>query len=811
MQFRSDIKKVSFFFVAFLGVHVAITQHRPLNAYKNLATSRTLFDVPFSFDPASTVLVVIDFWDDVAPPEYINRTISLIELMRSNEVSVVFISHEFPTSSELVLTEKDVVLDGYTTTLESFFSTDSLDIKTILYAGYHTAECLIITRLNSISRLSWRTNEFDIVVVKDCTWSGYWHYTWAMNAIETKFLSTDLQSLYVSLDPDYTHRPGSPGGRLSFHSDAGFSNAYYEDYKKRYRCFEHLRKDKDKQDSNKREDFDRGEFISYDTAFGKDEDWTKYSLVILNAVSNHPDSTWQNRAINNNQKKLKPLVGFARDNGIPVSYFMNGQEMDSIFEPATNEGVFDDADSLLRHLKSTGATKLLLAGNLTSFFDELTPLDAWRFTVFNGGFETVFLEDCIIADEIEETEEYEIFKFVFLERAIFYRETYRVSTSEILSRNVFDISLNETYLDSDTLYVEIYNRSSLPIYLGDFRLRLNGTGPMYDLPIHTLEPQSFFTFQTLTTAADGVFEESEATYVYLLSSTARQLVVDSIPYVRNWSIGKFPNGGQIIVEYHNVSLGGTNYFLTQDRFLCEDSGPVELSVNGGEGFDYAWYLNDVQLADKEASIITSDPGIYKVVVSFNDTTIESELQVEKIPLPEAEVYMDYNTSGSFGVLSLPALRTDSLGQFSYTWVKDDVVVGTDYRFQAQVSGIYSVFVQSDKGCVKESGRIELMIDHHHSLRDTPGIISVSPNPTAGQFTLYLASDPNIQNITLYNIHGSRLFIKRTDAFGNVRSLLYNSSKGLSLDFDVNLENGVYFLVVDWEDGHRDRKRIVVSK
>lgn len=817
MQVRSVIRQVIFFSVAFLGVHGLVSQPRPLTTYKNLETSRTLFDVPFSYDPASTVLVVIDFWDEVAPREYIDRTISLIDLMRSNYIPVIFISHEFPVTSELELTEKDVILDGYTRTLESFFAADSLDIKTILYAGYHTAECVIITRLNSISRLSWRTDEFNIVVVKDCTWSGYWHYTWAMNAIETKFLSTDLSSLYASLytEPEEEGVLDSPGARFSARDDTDFSSPYYEDYKRKYRRLDLLRmaKDKGSGGTNKRDNFDQAEFINYDSAFGGGEDWSKYALVVLNPVSNHPDSTWLNRAKENNQRNLKPLVGFAKDKGIPINYFLNEQEMDSIFDVVENDSIFNDSASLFKHLESVGTTTILFAGNLTSFFRELTPLDAWRFTIFNGGFKVVFLEDCIISDEIEESEEYEVFKFVFLERAIFYREMYTVSTLALLSQNIRDISLNESYLDSysDTLYVEIFNKSSLPAQIADFKLRFSEAGPTFDLPPYVLEPKTFFTFQSPILAPDGPLKEFESERIYLVSSTSDELVIDSIPYVRDRAIGKFPNGGAALTEYHSPSLGSSNYFLTQDRTLCDNGETVTISVNGAEGFDYTWYLNETLLGEKTPSINSSEPGEYRVIVLFSDTSIESRLNIEKIPLPDAEVYVDYNTVGNVGVLSLPELRTDEQERFKYFWKKDDIIVGTDYKYQAEKSGIYSVVVESDDGCAKESRHIELMVDEHYVGGDLPRLISVSPNPSAGQFTIYLKSDSDIRNISFYNNLGRRILVKEIDGVENLRSLLYNSSMGVSLDVNLDLGSGIYFIAVEWEDGLRDVARIVVSK
>src|SRR5690606_29062413 len=150
-------------------------------------------------NPSSTVLVVIDFWDNVAPQRYIDNLINLIDLARSQEIPVIFFSHENPLNSQLELSEKDIILDGSKIVLENYLYNNGLDTKTILFAGFHTDACLTITRLNSVSRISWRSPQYQMIIVKDCTYTSYWSYLWAINMIETRFQTTTVASLARAL------------------------------------------------------------------------------------------------------------------------------------------------------------------------------------------------------------------------------------------------------------------------------------------------------------------------------------------------------------------------------------------------------------------------------------------------------------------------------------------------------------------------------------------------------------------------------------------------------------------------------------
>ena len=780
----------------FLAVLPALSQGHDsqLSVYKNVLDNEGTYKVnrlKLSINPSSTVLVVIDFWDNVAPQRYIDNLINLIGLARSQEIPVIFFSHEKPLNSQLEVSDKDIVLDGSRIVLENYLYNNGLDIKTILFAGFHTDACLTITRLNSVSRISWRSPDYKIIVVKDCTYSSYWQYLWAMNSIETRFQTTTLPSLTAAL----TRNPELQQEALPFQSIDREQTKYsslIEEYRKKYKP-DWSGGNEDERNDNLPVFNGLSDLLTYDSTFGLEEDWPKHALVVLNPSTGLSSKVWEKRARANINRNVSRMVEFARRKNMEVVYFTENSLIDAAIRAESNEKHFDHPDSMFSYLQTKDIEDLIYIGNITSASQHFTPLDAWRFTIFNNGFNVVFLEDCLITNELPVTLEQQIFKKLFLEAATFYRAQYQVSTLSVLYQNLPEISINEFYLDPDhgTLTIELFNRGGLPLELSRFTFDL---GPEIPLRSVSTSPKilSPGKFHLVKLSNEELPFDPQLTRLYLLDRYNQK--IDSIDYSKQQSsLGKFPDGGSQFVKYDKSSLGKSNYEIEQEKSLCEGEGTVKLKVNGSEALSYAWSMNDsVKVFANSAEVAIEEEGVYSVVLSYGDNVSTSTIGVERIPSPIASWEMDGDLN--FCADQKPMLRANLTADYSYYWIHDDIIVGTQSEYQVQSSGYYSLLVKDKFGCSTQSDAVELTQQESGSPCVKEKII-VSPNPSNGRISMLIADDVEITKIELYDTNG-RLVYECEDYS---EKTFPNRSSSYDIQLASELESGLYLLMVKGRD------------
>jgi hypothetical protein len=782
---------------------------RYLKCFKNQVNGQTqtfqLFETPLKFDPKSSVLVVIDLWMNVAPLQYMENTKQLILLARRQHIPVIFISHENPLWSEVTIEPGDIVLDGYKTVLENYFHNNSMDVKTILFAGYNSAECLTITRKNSISRVSWRSDNYQIITVKDCIWSGHWYFKWSLNSLETRFHTTTLQNLsdFFGSDEAGRSRPFDIDDYFKIKNPV-FTNPEYERYKKKYR---HL----DPQFETQRSEHGRQQhelnIYQYDKIFGDSINWTEHALVIINPDTNISDRTWRRRAAINNNEHISPFLNYVRQKGLQICFFANGDMTSDFFELAEGEKVFQNCDSLFSYLGSAGTKKIIYTGNISNQSRFFSPLDAWKFTIFNGGFNAVFLQDCLITEEIETSLEKEIFKEIFLERATFDKPGFTVSNTSLFIANQGGLVINEIYRDtiSRTGYVELFNKSPLIIDLGDFSLSVGGVA--VPLPSIELSPGQYFVVQysdsvdqshDLSIRLDYDEMSAHQTAVILSNlNTGRIVEYLQIP-ISSKALGRFPDGGINFLSYNRPSPYKSNYYLSVNKKFCEGDQDVTVSTLDAAGLMCEWYFNDTSILNNvSANQAVLDSGTYKVIIRYEDLEREFSTHIAKLPLPEA--HFELMGDLDFCSANPPLLSVvNSNDVEKYYWMKGDELLQTGTEYNVKTDGDYHLVVKGANGCFNRSEPIKLQMLSGNSFACNSEPLTTSPNPSSGNFTVNLKSWIDLKSITILNTMGTEVHhVNRTFKPNNHPKI--SSSAVYEIDLDLALPEGVYIVIFNAVD------------
>ena len=337
----------------------------------------------------TTAVVLIDFWNVRPNDPYFQRAAELVHLARRHGMLVVHLPHGRDTAPPgideriLPLPSNEIVL--LWEKLEEQLAEKAPHIDTLLYAGYSTVECVLYTRTNSLTPLARRTRGYRSILVQDATTAPYWYYLFALHVIQSKFSTTTVSELARALgEPDRYPEQEPPT---------------------------------DRQDVT-RSRTDRLEHpVDRHTA-----------VVLLNAWRDVGARVRQNR-----REDVLPLLAFARAAGARVIHVPNGRPIDPAVR-RRGEPVIRSLEELKKFVADNEITTLLYAGNLVSTTELFSMGDPWGFTrELPMKVETRLLEDCLVAEESPETVELELFKTIFLERAVYHAgPQHSVTTAELL-------------------------------------------------------------------------------------------------------------------------------------------------------------------------------------------------------------------------------------------------------------------------------------------------------------------------------------------------------------------------------------------
>jgi len=145
---------------------------------------------------------------------------------------------------------------------------------------------------------------------------------------------------------------------------------------------------------------------SINTYFVSELDIEKTALILIDVWKEHPNAGWLDRANDNINNKVVPLLDIMRKNEVHIIHAPHSQEIADPAKPVEGELVLDssyslDMTQLDNYLKRNGITTLLYAGYATNMciFNRNVSMMHMR----DLGYKTILVRDATIAFETPES------------------------------------------------------------------------------------------------------------------------------------------------------------------------------------------------------------------------------------------------------------------------------------------------------------------------------------------------------------------------------------------------------------------------
>lgn len=288
--------------------------------YDTELDSRNEFD-QLDINLSRTALVVLDVWDvPEVNPGILANIQKAIEIARSHGIEVVHMPHGGNIHPLVSPRPWEIVHEtGGGKEFDEILRQKG--INTLLYTGFDASECILVSRPNSISMI-WQRHLDSLRIVGMRDGIGSWAelgYLWGINCIETRFQSSEIAELALSLGDTVTVAPY---------------------------VFPVIDITPD----------------NFDHDLGVGIDPSKTAVVIVNPWANHENDGWAERMSDNNLNRIKVLLEFARAKKIQIVYVANGREIDSRLLPQSGDYVFATKYETWTYLKNSNHTFVLFAG-----------------------------------------------------------------------------------------------------------------------------------------------------------------------------------------------------------------------------------------------------------------------------------------------------------------------------------------------------------------------------------------------------------------------------------------------------------------
>ncbi|MEX2370411.1 MAG: endo-1,4-beta-xylanase [Bacteroidales bacterium] len=142
-------------------------------------------------------------------------------------------------------------------------------------------------------------------------------------------------------------------------------------------------------------------------------------------------------------------------------------------------------------------------------------------------------------------------------------------------------------------------------------------------------------------------------------------------------------------------------------FICAGETAV-LSAPAGDGLNYTWYLDAVELPGQTGELAATEPGSYTVTVSKNGVTITSEpYLLEARPAPTATITPAGDVQLCDG--EIVTLNSNTGESLEYVWKKNGVQFLTETTsIDVNTTGTYSV-VTILNGCMATSDGVNISV------------------------------------------------------------------------------------------------------
>ncbi|HYV95763.1 MAG TPA: T9SS type A sorting domain-containing protein [Chitinophagales bacterium] len=219
---------------------------------------------------------------------------------------------------------------------------------------------------------------------------------------------------------------------------------------------------------------------------------------------------------------------------------------------------------------------------------------------------------------------------------------------------------------------------------------------------------------------------------------------------------------------------------------------VTLTANTGAGYFYQWNKNGTAISGATNSYyqytINNTAG-FTVTVTAGCSATSPTTTVNRLNKPMGII----TPLGDLNIclLGQVTLLVDSNPKSSYKWFKNDVRImnAASYVYTATSTGDYTVKVTNANGCSKTSDPATVYSSCKMAEGNIAMSVTVSPNPSIGNFVLHIFSDDGNENAEAALI----------DLIGNVvmkKSVALTEGETTSaFEIPSEVANGIYFLRV----------------
>ncbi|MBX2985163.1 MAG: T9SS type A sorting domain-containing protein [Bacteroidia bacterium] len=212
-------------------------------------------------------------------------------------------------------------------------------------------------------------------------------------------------------------------------------------------------------------------------------------------------------------------------------------------------------------------------------------------------------------------------------------------------------------------------------------------------------------------------------------------------------------------------------FLGNDTGWCESVGAsIPLKAPAGM-FCYQW--NTGETGDE---ITTDTAGIYIAKITTpNFCVLYDTINIVIDSIPDKPVI----------TISQDTLKTNAIGNIRYQWYKDEFMTGSNQPYLVYSdSGIYKVEIITSGGCLGISDTVQIRGTRARTLQPN-AFVKIFPNPIDNYFYIEVLAKENLK-AEIVDITGKKVFDTEL-------------SNGLNKIEAGNIENGIYFLKIRFED------------
>jgi hypothetical protein len=227
---------------------------------------------------------------------------------------------------------------------------------------------------------------------------------------------------------------------------------------------------------------------------------------------------------------------------------------------------------------------------------------------------------------------------------------------------------------------------------------------------------------------------------------------------------------------------------------------VTLIANTGVGYSYQWNKNGAVIngATNYSYQYTSNSatGFTVTVTAAGCSATSASTTVNRLIKPSGNITALGNLN--ICLLGQVTLVVDSNANYSYKWFKDGIRIANAAAplYTATSTGDYTVKVMNANGCSKSSDPVTVYSSCRIADDNVAMNVSVSPNPSAGNFVLHIFSGDGTQaaDATLIDIVGNVVMKKSV--------IITDDEAAFAFETPSSVANGIYFLQVkSGEDIH----------